>query len=86
VTGATITEGRWAYYPIDAPMPAILIVYEGAWERRRAVGTITRYQAMAYRRHWGNGGVYYNVKRHGRWIDIHIVGDVEAAFADAEAT
>ena len=75
----TITAGRWAYYPIDAPMPAVLTVYEGPWERRRAVGTITRYQAMAYRRWWDNAGVYFSVKvPNHRTQDIYVVGDVDA--------
>jgi hypothetical protein len=85
MTATTITHGRWAYYAIDAPMPAVLTIYEGSWERRRAVGTITRYQAMAYSRHWDNGGVYYIVEDgNRRRIGVYIVGDVDAFDGDAD--
>ncbi len=75
----TITAGRWTYWLIDHPMPKTLTVYEGAWDRRKAVGEISRYQAMAYWRHWDNGGVYYTVPApNRRTIDIYVCGDVDA--------
>lgn len=80
-----LIKGQWAYYPIDDPMPDKLNIFEGCWKKRRKVGEINRYQAMAYRRHWDNGGVYYGVQDGNyRWIDIRLVGDVDAFYGDGE--
>lgn len=71
-----IIEGRWAYWQCDQPIPETLSVYEGAWENHRKVGTITKYQALAYYRHWNNGGIYNSVEDgNGNWHDIRVVGD-----------
>ncbi len=78
-----IREGRWAYWPVDGPMLQTLKVYEGDWEHRREVGTITRYQAMAFYRHWDNGGVYFSVRDgNRRWVDVYVVGDTDAFYGD----
>lgn len=76
--------GKWAYYPIDLPMPSTLKLFEGGWGKHRQVGTITRYQAMALAKHWG-GKHYECVLTHGRYVDIYVIGDIDAWYVEISA-
>lgn len=79
-----VGKGRWFYWQMDRSMPDVLDVFEGGFDNRRKVATITRYQAMAYYRHWNNGGVYYSVRLRGSgFTDIRVGGDIDAFYEDA---
>jgi hypothetical protein len=80
-----LTKGQWAYYELDRAMPDKLDVYEGNWANRHKVDEITKYQAMAYRRHWHNTGLWFSVRRaNDKWLDIRLVGDIDAYYDDGE--
>jgi hypothetical protein len=74
-----LEPGQWAFWPIDKPMHGCR-VFTGSFNRRVAVGELTKHQQMAYWRHSGQRGLYHSFKQaSGKWIDVRLIGDVDAA-------
>lgn len=82
---ATLKGGQWFEYPIDTGIPNRVTIREGSCHNYRVVATVTKMQALALARHHGHPGVYW-AKRdgNGRWVDVRVVGDVEAWLGDSK--
>lgn len=80
---ATLKDGQWFEYPLDSGITRRLAIYEGSREKRRQVATITKMQALSLARWHGHQGVYFSVQDgNHRWIDVRVVGDVNAWYGD----
>lgn len=83
----TLNTGEWIWRSIDQQWRTKTPVFTGAWEVRRVVGYVNRYQAMALSRWHGSDGVFYMVKDgNGRQIDIDVAGDIDAFYGDEDET
>lgn len=75
----TLEPGQWFMYPIDSGIPKKVKVYSGSVHRSTLVTTISKYQALALRRWHSDPCIYYSYKgSNDRWIDVRVVGDIEA--------
>lgn len=76
---ATLKPGQWFMYPIDSGIPSKVWVYEGSVHKRKQVGQINRFQALALRRWHGHPGLYHSCSDgNGNYRDVRVVGDLDA--------
>ena len=78
-----LQSGQWVFWYLDEPLSGGKSVFEGPFTARRKVGELTHMQVLAYWRHSRTRGLYYGFKtKSGNWMDVRLIGDVEAAFGD----
>lgn len=81
----TLKDGEWIWRGIESQWREKTPVFTGSWEKRKRVGEVNRYQAMALSRWHSEGGLFYMVKDgNGRQIDIYVAGDIEAFYGDGD--